>query len=198
MQLSGTSMGAPMVSGAAALLLQGNSKLIPAQIKLALQTGASFMPDGGLMGAGAGNANFWASRKFAANGLNVTLSTVIAGLVANSSGVAFWDSGSLANRLYGGVGLRLLSVLELPLVWLNPSLLKFGDLNLLGLLNPLAQVPAARLLYGDVAGWTTDQQIIWGTTIYNPQGQQIIWGTSDTTEDNQIIWGTSMTDPDPK
>ena len=72
------------------------------------------------------------------------------------------------------------------------------DLNLLGLLNPLAQVPAARLLYGEVAGWTTDQQIIWGTTIYNPQGQQIIWGTSDTTEDNQVIWGPSMTDPDPK
>ncbi len=82
----------------------------------------------------------------------------------------------------------------------NPSLLHVGDLNLLGLLNPLAQVPASRLLWGEVAGWTTDQQILWGTTIYNPQGQQILWGTS--ADGDQILWGTStdttMTALDPR
>ncbi len=198
MQLSGTSMAAPMVSGAAALLLQGDSRLSPAQLKLALQTGATYMPDAGLMGAGAGSANFWASRQFADNGLSVTLNTVIAGLVGQSSGVAFWDSGTMAIRMYNGTGVRLLSLLQLPLVWLDPSLLKFGDLNLLGLLNPLGQLAPTRMLWGEIAGWTSDQQILWGTTIYNPQGQQILWGTSDTTEDTQILWGTSMTDPDPK
>jgi serine protease AprX len=198
MQLSGTSMAAPMVSGAAALLLQGNSNLVPAQVKLALQTGATFMPDAGLVGAGAGSANFWASRQFAANGFNVTLSTVIAGVTQNTSGVAFWDAGTMAMRMYNGTGIRLLSLLQLPLVWLDPSLLNFGDLNLLGLLNPLAQVAPTRLLWGEVAGWTSDQQILWGTTIYDPQGQQILWGTSDTTEDTQILWGTSMTDPNPQ
>jgi serine protease AprX len=198
MQLSGTSMAAPMVSGAAALLISGNAKLIPAQVKLALQTGATYMPDAGLMGAGAGSANFWASRQFAANGLNVTLSTVVAGVVGSTSGVAFWDAGTMAMRMYNGTGIRLLSILQLPLVWLDPSLLKFGDLNLLGLLNPLGQIAPARLLWGEVADWTTDQQILWGTTIYNPQGQQILWGTSDTTEDTQILWGTAMTDADPR
>ena len=59
MQLSGTSMAAPMVSGGVALLLQGTPSLTPAQVKLALQTGATYMPDGGLMGAGAGSVNFW-------------------------------------------------------------------------------------------------------------------------------------------
>ena len=192
MQLSGTSMSAPMVSGATALLLQGVPNLSPAQVKLALQAGASFMTDAGLMGAGAGNANFMASRKIAANGLSVVLNTTVGGLVSSSSGVVFWDAGSLAYRMYGGVGVRLLSLLEMPLVWLNPSLLHSGDLNLLGVLNPLAQVPASQLLWGEVAGWTTDQQILWGTTIYNPQGQQILWGTS--ADGDQILWGTS-TDP---
>jgi serine protease AprX len=200
MQLSGTSMSAPMVSGATALLLQGVPNLSPAQVKLALQAGATYMNDGGLMGAGAGSANFWASRKIAANGLGLVLNTTVGGVVSNASGVVFWDAGSLAYRMYGGLGMRLLSVLELPTVWLDPSLLHAGDLNLLGLLNPLAQVPASRLLWGEVAGWTTDQQILWGTTIYNPQGQQILWGTS--VDGDQILWGTStdttMTAPDPR
>ncbi|HEX7139697.1 MAG TPA: S8 family peptidase, partial [Vicinamibacterales bacterium] len=48
MQLSGTSMSAPMVSGATALLLQGVPTLSPAQVKLALQAGATYMGDAGL------------------------------------------------------------------------------------------------------------------------------------------------------
>jgi serine protease AprX len=199
MQLSGTSMSAPMVSGAAALLLQGNPSLIPAQIKLALQTTAAFMTDGGLMGAGAGNANFWAARQAAASGLGATLGNLLSSLLSSSSGVAFWDSGTMAYRMYGGLGRRLLSLLEAPLVWLNPSLLNSGDLNFLGgLLNPLAQVGSSPLLWGQVSGWTTNQQILWGTTIYNPQGQQILWGTDNTTGDSQILWGTAMTDVNPQ
>jgi serine protease AprX len=201
MQLSGTSMSAPMVSGATALLLQGVPNLSPAQVKIALQAGATYMSDAGVMGAGAGNANFWASRKIAANGLSLVLNTTVGGVVSNASGVVFWDAGTMAYRMYGGAGVRLLSLLQLPLVWLNPSLLNSGDLNLLGLLNPLAAVPASSLLWGEVAGWTTDQQILWGTTIYNPQGQQILWGTSSVQGD-QILWGTTsdtpMTAPDPR
>ena len=76
-------------------------------MKLALQMGASYMPKAGLMAAGAGNANFWASRKLASSGLASLVTSVIGGLLTPSSGAAFWDSGTLTNRLYGGLGIRL-------------------------------------------------------------------------------------------
>ena len=48
-QLSGTSMSAAVVSGAAALLLEANPRMDPLHVKVALQLGATFMPDAGLI-----------------------------------------------------------------------------------------------------------------------------------------------------
>jgi hypothetical protein len=111
--------------------------------------------------------------------------------------MAFWDSGTLMSRVYAGSGLRLLSLLEAPLAWLNPGgYLHSGDLNLFGLSNPLASTGGNQILWGDVSKWTDDNQILWGDTIYTPQGQQILWGDS-TIEDNQILWGdTAQPSPD--
>jgi serine protease AprX len=202
LQLSGTSMAAPMVSGAIALLLEGTPGLSPTAVKFALQAGATYMSDAGLMAGGTGSVNFWASRKIAANGPTDPLPTaLVGGLVAAPSGAAFWDAGTLAGRLYSGVGSRLLSVLDLPLVWKDPSLLKFGDLNLIGLTNPLVTLTSKPLAWGHVvAGWTTAQQIIWGESIYNPVGEQIIWGeTAFDPQGEQIIWGEAvMSSPDPQ
>ena len=198
MQLSGTSMAAPMVSGGVALLLQGTPGMIPAQVKMALQAGATYMPEAGLIGAGAGSVNFMASRRIANGLLGVLPSGLIGGVLSAPSGAIFWDAGTLASRLYSGVGIRILSLLQGPLVWLDSSLLNTGDLNLLGLGNPLASIPAKWLLYGGIAGWTSDQSIMWGTTIYDPSGQSIMWGTDYTTDGTSIMWGTSMTSPDPR
>jgi serine protease AprX len=198
MQLSGTSMAAPMVSGGVALLLQGTPRMTPGQVKMALQAGATYMPDAGLMGAGAGSVNFIASRKAGNSLLGLLPSGLIGGLLSAPSGAIFWDHGTLANRLYAGTGIRLLSLLQAPLAWLNSSLLNTGDLNLLGLNNPLASITAKWLLYGEVAGWTGGQAILWGDAIYDPNGQAILWGDSYDTEGTAILWGDAVTAADPK
>jgi serine protease AprX len=194
MQLSGTSMSAAMVSGGAALLMQANPGISVAQLKVALQTGSTFMMDGGVLGGGAGSVNFWSSRKLAANAL-AGLVTNLTGLLSPTSGMAFRDTGTLMSRVYAGSGLRVLSLLEAPLAWLNPdNYLHWGDLNLFGLSNPLAQTGPNQILWGDVSKWTDNNQILWGDTIYNPQGQQILWGDS-LDDDDQILWGDTTADP---
>ena len=198
MQLSGTSMAAPMVSGGVALLLQGQANMAPAQVKMALQAGATFMADAGLMGAGAGSVNFMASRKLAVNQLGILPTGVVGGVLSPASGAIFWDTGTLASRLYAGTGIRLLSLLQAPLAWLNASLLNTGELNLLGVNNPLGSMVAKSLIYGQVAGWTNSQTIMWGSSITDPSGQTIMWGSNYQTDGTTIMWGSSVTQPDPQ
>ena len=191
--LSGTSMSTAVVTAGVALLLQAQPKMSAMQLKIALQTGSTFMRDGGLMGGGAGSVNLWSSRKTAANGLTNIVSTVVGGVLSPATGPVFWDAGTMTKRLYAGNGLRLLSLLEAPLAWLSGSYLQWGDLNVIGSSNPLSQTHPNEILWGDVTEWTSDQEILWGDTIYNPEGQEILWGDTRTTEGDEILWGDSVT-----
>ena len=56
-EMSGTSMSAAVVSGAAALVLEARPQLTPAQVKAALQLTSSRVTDAGLIEAGAGSLN---------------------------------------------------------------------------------------------------------------------------------------------
>ena len=192
MQLSGTSMSAAVVTAGAALLMQAHPNITSTQLKIALQGGATYMKDGGLMGGGAGSVNFWSSRKMAANGLTNLVSNLLGGLLAADTAPVFWDAGTLTNRLYRGNGLRLLSLLEAPLAWLTGGYLNWGELNIIGLSHPLSRTHPNEIIWGDVSRWTSDQEIIWGDQVQNPEGQEIIWGDSRTTEGEEIIWGDSV------
>ncbi len=192
MHLSGTSMSAAIVTGGAALLMQAYPNMSPSQLKIALQTGSTYMKDGGLLAGGAGSVNFWTSRKMAANGLNNLLSTVVGGVLAPAGGLVFWDSGSMMKRLYAGTGLRVLSLLEGVVAWLTNGYLQWGELNVLGLSNPLAQVRPHELMWGDVSKWTDGQELMWGDQVFNPEGQELMWGDSRTIEGEELMWGDSL------
>ena len=47
-------MAAAVVSGTVALVLEANPRLDPLRVKVALQLGATFLPEAGLIGAGPG------------------------------------------------------------------------------------------------------------------------------------------------
>ena len=136
--------------------------------------------------------NFWVSRQITGStGLTAIVNGLL-GALGGPSGAAFWDAGTMTRRLYGGVGLRLLSSSDSSSAWSSSSFLNWGELNLVGLLNPLASIGTNRLIWGEVADWTSANQVYWGDQIYDPAGQQVYWGDSDTTDDYQVYWGDSV------
>jgi hypothetical protein len=187
-------MAAAVVSGGAALLLDANPGMTPAQVKIALQMGAVFMPDAGLIGAGAGSVNFPASMKIAKNGLVSSLLSTVTSLLGLSSGATFRDAGTLIDRVYDRSGVKLLGLIDLGALLGDPDGGESGVLNLLGTGNPLGNVPANYLVWGGVADWTSSYYLVWGGTIQSPSGQYLVWGGHDQTDSSYLVWGGSSPD----
>lgn len=200
MRLSGSSMATGVVSGGVALLLQGKSSLTPAQVKLLVQTGSSYLPEDGLVAAGAGSVNLWSSRRASANGLGDLLSSLplIGGLFSPPGGVAYWDTGTMSQRLYAGSGVRLLGLFDLVGALLNPSKLSWDTLHLVGQSNPIGGMAPNYVIWGDVSRWSDSNYVIWGDTIRNPEGNYVIWGDTQMTEGYYVIWGDTIVEGDPQ
>lgn len=163
-QLSGTSMAAAVVSGAAALLFEERDALRPWDARAALQLTATFMPDAGLIGAGAGNLNVLAavaivsrdqsafSAKFVASKL---LTGANSGAIVNSSSIVWGLNPATANR----------AVQDDSIVW---------------------GISTLSIVWG-----VNDASIVWGvganSIVWGAQPQSIVWGV----DSSSIVWGLS-------
>jgi serine protease AprX len=187
MRMSGTSMAAGMISGGAALLLEGGV-LSARQVKVAMQLSAGFMTDAGLLRAGLGRANFYSARRVnnSVTGLTGVIPPVmIAGRTVTPGGLMTRHAQPLLDGLLAPIGTRVIGPLELFARWFD---LSFVDSRLAALKGSQLVwgdqlVPAQQLVWGDQS--PLGQQLVWGDL--TPYGQQLVWG--DTTFAQQLVWG---------
>jgi serine protease AprX len=191
MRLSGTSMSTAVVSGGAALLLNAHPSMTPAQIKMAIQMGARFMPQAGLIAGGTGSVNFAQSMKIAQTGLLNSLLSTVTSLLGLSSGATYWDRGTLIDRVYDRSGVRLLGILDLSALFGGADSAEPGVLNLLGTSNPIGSTAPNYVVWGNVAGWSGSYYVVWGNTIQSPSGQYVVWGNNEISDSNYVVWGNS-------
>jgi len=191
LRLSGTSMATGVVSGGVALLLDADPNLTPAQIKVALQASARFMPQEGLIGAGAGAVNFDAAERMINTGL---VGSLLNSLLGELGGPSYRDRGGyngLIDRVYDRTGIRLLGLLDLSFLFSSADDAEWGVLNLVGANNALGSAAPNYVIWGNVAGWSTSYYVIWGNTIMTPEGQYVIWGNSNV-QSEYVIWSNGF------
>jgi serine protease AprX len=179
MQLSGTSMAAGVVSGAAALVLDAQSSLTPRETRVALQLTSTFLPSAGAIGAGAGMINVLAAVELAVT--NKIPTTTIAGENAVASRLI---TVSEPSGRVGALGRHDATVRSKQIMWGSQIMRGAAGTETI-IWGTAAQ--AETIIWGTATGSET---IIWGTA---SGSETIIWGTGAVAE--TIIWGTAS-DPE--
>jgi serine protease AprX len=195
MQLSGTSMAAAVVSGAAALLLQEQAKLTPRELKLTLQVTSTFMPREGLVRAGMGSMDALAAaavaettpswikdptfllRRNASRALvSGTKRQLMRAIVRarGDGGSVVWGSGALDSIVWGNAALD-------SIVWGNAAL----DSIVWGNAAPDSIVWGNGAPDSIVWGNGAPDSIVWG----NAAPDSIVWGNAAL---DSIVWGNDL------
>jgi serine protease AprX len=188
MSLSGTSMAAPAVSGAVALMLQANPNLTPNMVKAILQYTAEFRSGYSPLEQGAGFLNTLGAVRLAKFYVTAKYGSQ-APSSSKWSRAIYWGN----HRLAGGIMMPNSSAWKSSVQW---GALKTPGGNRI---TWGTDDNNDNIIWGtsndvDNIVWGTsfdDDNIVWGTACDNGDcGDNIIWGTS--IDDDNIIWGTSI------
>jgi len=189
-QGSGTSMAAAVVSGAAAVLLEERPGMQPLTTKAALQLTSTFMPEAGLVQAGAGSLNVLAAAEFVLDG--DLSSTTIAGQEAAASQIVIAPAGQVTSA-FG-------SSYVLHHTGLSFGVRRSARRNLLTIHSNTPMVAGDTVIWGDTGTviWGDSSTVIWGdsSTVIWGDSSTVIWGDSDTViwgDSDTVIWGDSDT-----
>jgi serine protease AprX len=172
--LSGTSMATPVVSAAAAALLDKNASLTPDQIKARLMKTAS---------------------------KSFPVSSVAVDPVTGISYTSYYDIFTVGAG-YLDVGAALVNNDLAAGSAMSPTV-SYNAATKTATLNVSANsvIWGTSLIWGDSVIWGTSvfvggTSVIWGTGVSwgeaTPSGQSVIWGTT-TASAASVIWGTSIT-----
>jgi len=183
---SGTSMAAAVVSGAAALLIEERPGVKPAALKIALQLTSSFLPEAGLIRAGAGSLNVLAAAEFVRNGKNPE--HAIAREIIDSP---YQIVGANNRSLFVSSAKK-----DAPNVLRSNSKSFTSDLG--RTVNAIVWTDSGSIVWTDSNAivWTDSNAIVWtdSDAIVWTDSDAIVWTDSDAivwTDSNAIVWTDS-------
>jgi serine protease AprX len=211
-ELSGTSMAAPVVAGAVAGLMEATKRVSPGAMRILLQYSAELLHSEGLLGAGAGSVNLVAARELQVRG--AVTETALAGYPVLAGqmvfgGSDFWAAenilwGSAKNILWGSAK-NILWGSDSNILWGSVKNILWGsDENILwGSDENILWGSDGNILWGSAKNilWGSDGNILWGSDesiLWGGNDGNILWGSDENIlwggNDGNILWGSQVGD----
>ncbi len=198
LELSGTSMAAGVVSGAAALLSEYRPSASHLPIRLKLQFGAEAIP-GGLVQRGAGTLNVVGSLAAQSRALK-SAGTSPAPVVFAHRDV--WTSGvkTQANTVVWGNRVVWGSTVAWgsTVVWGNTVVWDADDTVVWGTSDTVVWGSDDTVVWGagEFVGWKPNDSTVWGSTdtVVRGASDTVVWGSDDTVvwgADDTVVWGAA-------